>query len=181
MIFAPIRPAILALIQALVTPLGDVLVTWKDQPTPYVPPGTKTLFKLGVGPASTLGWGDRRLNYDPSAPLNAEMTETLVEVRKFTLKILCECFDQTDGATAWNYLETVRTRLGWYSSVQALLKVNVAINSDGPLQDLSRTVDNRVLSAASYDVFMSTFAVETDTANPFGYIETIEGPTGTLT
>lgn len=181
MLFAAKRPAILALVNKVMGTQGDCLAIWKDQPNPYTPPATKTLFKLALGPLSVKGADDEaRWSYDSTQPLGEEMQESITGYRLFTLKVLCECSDQTDGATAFNYLETLRTRLRWSSSRADLNAVNVAIVRCEDIQDLSRTVDNRAASIANLDIRMSTRTNEAD-PNRTGYIATVEGPTGTLT
>lgn len=177
MIFAPIRPVILALVKRLMG--TGVSCVWRDQKSTYTPPGTKTVCKLSLGPSGSKGWGESRIDYDPQAPAGQELTETVVQTRQFTLKILCECLDQTDEATAWNYLETLRTRFMWDSSLSALRSVNVALFGDSDLQDLSRVVDGRSLSAANLDIRLRTVAQEKDTQNPFTYIEKVNA-TGDL-
>jgi len=111
MLYTSIRPGILTLVNRIMGTQGDCVAIWKDQPNPYTPPGTKTLFKLSLGPLSSKGADDEaRWSYDPNQPAGQEMQESITGYRLFTLKVLCECADQTDGATAFNYLETLRTR-----------------------------------------------------------------------
>ncbi len=179
MLFTSIRPALLTLIQQIA---GEgVLVHWKEQPASYMPPGTKTVCKLSIGPSGSKGWDERRIDYDASRPLGAECVEQITGVRYFTLKILCECLLQTDDSTAPNYLETIRTRLGFSSSSAILKTVNVSLTGDSDLQDLTRTIDNRPASIANLDIKIAATANERDPANPFGYIETVEEPAGTVT
>lgn len=181
MLFATIRPAILSLVNTLMGVQGDCLAIWKDQPTPYTPPGTKTLFKLSLGPLVTKAADDEvRTSYDGTQPLGEEMAETVTGYRTFTLKVLCECGDQTDSGTAQNYLETLRTRLRWTTSRAALNAVNVAMVGTADILDLSRTVDNRAWSIANLDIRLATRTNETNPVRN-GYIETVAGPTGTLT
>lgn len=181
MLFASIRPALLALVNKLMGTQGDCLAIWKDQPTPYTPPGTKTLFKLSLGPLSAKAADDEvKTSYDGTQPLGHEMAETVTGYRTFTLKVLCECADQTDSATAQNYLETLRTRLRWTTSRAALNAVNVAVVRTEDIQDLSRTVDNRAASIANLDIRLATRTNETNPERN-GYIDTVAGPTGTLT
>ncbi len=171
MLFTAIRPAILTLVRSIAG--QGVFCYWRDQPASYVPPGSKTVCKLSLGPSGSVGWSESRISYDATQSAGQELAETVVNIQQFTLKILCECFDQSDGATAWNYLEVIRTRFSWTSSCDALKAVNVAYFSDADLQDLSRTVDNRVLSAANLDLRLRTTATETDSAHRFPFIETV--------
>lgn len=174
MLFATIRPTILALVNSLMSPQGDCLAIWRDQPTPYTPPGTKTLFKLSLGPLSAKAADDElRTDYDGTKPLGQEMGETVTGYRTFTLKVLCECSDQSDSATAQNYLETLRTRLRWSTSRATLNAVNVAMVRTEDIQDLSRTVDNRVMSSANLDIRLATRTNETNPQRG-GYISAID-------
>jgi len=181
MLYTSIRPGILTLVNRIMGTQGDCVAIWKDQPNPYTPPGTKTLFKLSLGPLSSKGADDEaRWSYDPNQPAGQEMQESITGYRLFTLKVLCECADQTDGATAFNYLETLRTRLRWTSSRSALNAVNVALVRCEDIQDLSKTVDNRAASIANLDIRLATRTNEAD-PNRTGYIATVSDPHGTLT
>lgn len=173
MIFTAIRPALLALVKQLAGLEG----VWRDQPNPYTPPGTKAILKLSLSPTQGKGQDARTFRFQSS---DSTLRETVSGYRIFTLRILCECLDQSDGATALNYLETLRTRLRWTTTSQALHAVRVAFIDSLPTVDLSRTIDNRVASIAALDVRLATMAQE-ENPNPVDWIETVRDPVGTLT
>ncbi len=173
-LFTPIRPALLALIQNIAESGTDAY--WRDQINRYAPQGTKTVFKLSLGPTGRKGLDDAIVNeYDASKPLGQEMTENVAGYRLFTLKVLCECLLQGDDSTAWGHLELIATRIQWSTSKAQLNAVNVGFVRISDLQDLSRMIDGRQASIASIDIRLST---RTNERNPQGngYIDTVNIP-----
>lgn len=176
MMFTTIRPALLALVKSLMGPTVDAY--WRDQTDRYIPQGSKTVFKLSLGPSTGKGLNDdKRVEYDPTAPLNQELTENVTGYRLFTMKALCECLNQTDGSTANNYLETLRTRLRFSTSSDALHVVNVSLVSIGDILDLSKVQDGRQTSIGNLDIRLSTRTNERNTDGRGGYIATVDTPT----
>lgn len=182
--YAAIRPGILSLVKSI----SGIDTVWKDQPQRYVrqsvtygPPSASpgTICKLSIGPASVKGRDELRTEYDENQAQGQELQDTATGIRLLTLKITVETFDQTDGKTAEYYIEAIRTRFRFQSTLNTLTDLNCALISFADIVLLPETRDSRAVSIASLDVRLSCRATDIDPIRR-GYIDTVEPPDGTF-
>lgn len=163
-----IRPALLTLLGQI----SGLHTDWEDKQRPFVPENTRTILLLKIRPILSKGVDDLRVNQDLTKPNGTEMGFEVHGVRLFTLGCKVECYEQWDDGDAWQYLETIRNRLQFPTSLAALLNVNVALVELGSVVDLGQPRDNHIVSIANLDVRLCAGAQETDPTR-VGYINNV--------
>jgi hypothetical protein len=178
--WAAVRPVLLQ----LAADLSAADAAWEDQPDAYVRPKAaagkagRAVLSLSIGPVTSWGQDELRTEFvegrvnDADEP--AEYRDTAVGQRRIPLNIRCDSLDQRDDATAFTYLERLRTRLAWRSSVAALSAVKVAVSHRGEATPIQTTVDDHAASRAILSVILWGVFAETDPVG-YTYIETVSG------
>lgn len=161
--WAVIRPALKAIIVS-VTSLAAV--TWEDQPDEYVPPDSRAIIKLNIGVPQDTG--------DEIRPFYSTglIQDTIVTWSKFTLKVKCESYDQTDGKTAVYYLAQIRNRLSRRGVLDAFTTTKCALIANTPITDLGDYADDRKRSVATFDIRLALVTQELDPAT-YPNVETV--------
>lgn len=101
-----------------------------------------------------------------------DLFETAVGFRKFVLQVQAWVLQDQDTLMAIGTIERLKTRLGWNSSLQRLLAINVDLTDIGPTRNMSAPKDGRQWSVASMDVTLTAAFEETDTV-AVGFIERV--------
>lgn len=159
--------ALVTLVQAL-TGLDTV---WIDQPRPEVNDVTRGIALLSFTAVQAVGRDEVRSAFDVGTQ---DFGDTAVGQRILPLRIRVESYDQNDTSTAWNYLERLRTRLRWQSSIDALQTVKCGVAVTGPTMALQVMADDRAVSAAALDVSLNCELSEADPTR-YPYVAEIQG------
>ena len=167
MSLADICPALVTLAAAL-TGLDAV---WENQPRPEINDTTRGIVLLSFGQTTSVGRDEVRSAYDSGTD---DYGDTAVGQRMLPWRIKVESLEQDDNLTAWAYLEQLRLRLRWQSSIDALNAVNVSLATTGQVQDLQVPVDQRVASIAALDVMLNASFSEADPTR-YPYVAEITG------
>lgn len=146
--WSSIRPAL----RDIVAALSGLQTVWADQPQPYVDPAQRAIARLSIKSVVSQGWDENGQDFDPQQPQGFELADLWSGIRKFTLSIRIESFEQSDGKTAQEYCEDVRARLYWRSSVEACHAVNCAVYSDEQTVEVPVQADDRAQSVAVLDL-----------------------------
>lgn len=170
---ATIRP----LLKSLIANLSGLDCKWSDQPDQYTSSAQRAVCDLSISSPQSVGWDQLTTLEDDTQPQGNELQDRIDGIRKFVLKIKCTSYEQGDSKTALSYLESVRTRMSFRSTIERLHSVNVAWTGDKALLDIPTMSDGRAVSIAVLDLAMAFWAIETD-PNRYGYISTINGGDG---
>jgi hypothetical protein len=169
--FSTIRPAI----KALISSLSGLNAEWEESQRPFLDPATMAIVLLKARPVASKGTRDSVVEeFDATRPQGEEFQEVTLGSRTLVVSVKVESWDQRDAFVAHGYAERVRNRLSWASSRAALREVNVSLAKCQTIQDLDRTEDNRRISVAVLDLLLNVHVREVDTANRYGYIQTVE-------
>jgi hypothetical protein len=172
-----IRPALLTLFEDL----SGLQTVWHEKRRPYVKPKDQAIVLLAVRSAQGVGIDDRRYRDTGESIPDYPYRESANGHRLVSLDIRVESFRHDDDRFAFNAAETIRTRLGWRSSHEALLAHEVAIVTKGETLDVSGLVqDDRVTSVAVFEAILGVGVCEEDTKHPVPAIETVNDPQGTF-
>lgn len=142
---------------------------WRAQPQ-KMQQGASAVIDL-LAPTS-IGVDDLRWTdvADPTTGAITGVQATIVGQRELTLQVSVWSPSQKLGSSARMYLERLRTRLRWPSTLATLKELGLAhVRTEGVV-DIEPEQDNRVRSGAALDVRLAYAASEADVAIP--YIET---------
>jgi hypothetical protein len=167
-------------LQVVVERISDhAHVVWRDERAPFVADGV--IVRLHLRSVQGVGTPEPREREDLD-DVGAEIKTDIVEQKTATLSILVECFDQV--VTAHTLLEKMRTRFWRPWALTRLREVDCAVLRSDPTQDLPTSYDNRVWSAAAFDLRLGWVTVDTqegfdesaedgDETDASPYIETV--------
>jgi hypothetical protein len=174
-------------LQELVESLSGAPAQMQDEPRDYVDPDVRAVALLSVfsiGALSSrpdkdyedgegLGYAEAPFGdlWGGSSP---NLIEWVSEVEEIVLRVLLESYSQHPSDVARAYLERLRARLCWTSSLQTIKGLGLSYQSTDQVTEVSTTYDDHVISAAVLDVRFTVRNNETDTANPHARIETVE-------
>lgn len=147
---------------------------WRKTPrTMHVGPS----MQLDIITSNGIGW-DELVSRDASGPATQEIVYGL---REMTLQVTVWSLSQKLAESARFYLELLRTRLRWTSSLQALDALGLALIGVMPMVLIDAAQDGRTPSQASLDLRLSYGVAESDAPVPFiGKVDitrTIDGGT----
>lgn len=154
-------------------------VVWKDQPRPMVDPVKRAIILLSTIATGSTGYDERIQLQDMAQPQGQEIGDQYNSIRKFTLSIRCESYEQSNSRIAYQYLENIRTRFNFRGINQSLNAARMAWYEAAQTQDLSDTRDTRVCSIAVLDIKFRAHINEVDPQR-FGYVDSVDF-TGTTT
>ncbi len=185
---ATIRPILLALIASL-SGLPSTHVWWRDAPEPFLPDQHITLRMtsiVGSGVDAVVypydAAGDTIDADEDEEPDNVGLTETIQEVREFTLSVLAVSMGHVDGSVAMQLTERVRTRMRMATTLATLNAAHLAairVLSSTDLSDARpNPIDQRTRSIANLDIRFRAAASVAGDGLP--WIETFETD-GTIT
>lgn len=156
---------------ALLTSLLGIPCQWRTQPKQMIVGTQATLDWLG---GTGLGADERSLTDVDAAGAPTEVDadiaaveETVYGLREATVQVTALSLDQTLDKSARAYLETLRTRLRWTSTVEAMKAMGLALVGIQPIVQLDPTKDGRINSQASLDIRLAYGVAETDAPGPF--------------
>lgn len=161
-------------LKTLAANLGGLDAYWEDQQRPYINPSTRAALLLSLGPSNPIGRDEIRSDWDASRD-HAEWQDTAVGIRRLPWRIKCYGFEETDAKVAQFYLERIRTRLRWMSTVRALNALSLSRANTGQVTDLSVPVDDRMTSIAFLDIGLNAVFQETDVDHGYTYIAEFHG------
>ena len=101
-----------------------------------------------------------------------DLYEVNYDIHRFNLQVQAWETEHSDAHWAFETLETLRTRLGWASSLRRLLAVNVDLTDIGTATKISQTINKRRWSIGSMDLTFTAVFSELDPV-PVGWIERI--------
>lgn len=158
----------LAAIAASLTGLDAV---WENEPRPATNDVTRAIVLLSFTATSAIGRDEVRSAFDDGTQ---DFGDTAVGQRILPWRIVVESLEQDNGDTAWDYLEKLRLRLRWQSSIDALNSLSVTVNVTGQVQDLQVPVDDHIASKAALDVTLNATFTEADPVR-YPYVAEITG------
>jgi hypothetical protein len=141
-----IRPKILEVFAPI---CGAADVSWRDRERAFVRPSYGAAVYLHTTGARRHGWDDIRLAHNVGTE---KLDYTQAGIRAFTLSVLAEAYNHSDGTTALEYLEEIRDALQRPQILADLRLVGLTVTDVSQTTDLTGSVDDHVLSAASLDV-----------------------------
>jgi hypothetical protein len=149
-------------------------------PPGFTDPVRQAKLEYRVIACSGIGQDEYRYAYDAGADT---MRLTLSGVRKFTVAVRCEGYDQGSARGAQWYLERIYTRLNLPNVNDYFDSLNVAWIDAGPYVDLPTEKDNRLFSVGSKDFVFTTSVNESadglgdpllPVASPVPYIQSVQ-------
>lgn len=170
-----IRPALAAAIVQM-TGLDPRLVVWKGtlaERSQVI--GTRVV--LSTNSVVSVGIDETRREGSLN-PLDDAMV-TITGVRQFTWTVMIEAQNQGVGDTARELIETVRTRMGRQSTIDALGTVGIGLANDLAVTHTDYLESGRMVSMAALDMLMN--AVENDdddTVDAGGWIGEVDVVSG---
>ncbi len=117
---------------------------------------------------------------DPAPVAGKELIVSQVGNRHLTLNVQVQTWDQRLSKSARMFLERLRTRARWPSSLMELQALGLAVVRVGDLVILDPLTDDHDYSRASLDVFFSGYVLEVDTT-PETYIQSTDVASNELT
>lgn len=143
---------------------ADVLaVQWGDQP---VTMQTGTTATLDLLEPEQLGVDDRVIE-EVEVEGEPHVTETAIGAREMTLQVTVASQSQKLHKSARAYLEQLRTRLHWSSSIASLAALGLSLVSMGPVVEFDPIENSRVISKSALEIRVGYIHSETDAPAPF--------------
>lgn len=146
----------------------EVLVD-PQEPQTFVSPTTQGQLFIEIRSGAMLGDDEFTRVYD--AVTNKQIV-TQKGNRLFTLTVRMESYDSTSNA--YETLEKIRNRLRRPSSLARLRAEKMTVYETQPVVSLPTKYDNRVISAANFDLHMALFFTDIDTTDDGIWVETVE-------
>lgn len=162
--FAEIQTELPALFEALM----GISCNWRDQAVPFVD-GPQAFLDV-LAPAAVgvddLRWSEVGVDAeDPTLPDTIQAT--MVGNREMTIQVTVWNDRQPLDVSARYYLERLRTRLRFPSTLEAMRALGLAQVRTEAMIDLDPTEDGRVMSQTSMDLRLAYVVAETDDAQPY--------------
>ena len=147
--------------------------TWLLDPDPYTSDADAALVRCKVRRIAPLGIDEHRYRAD-----NTGTDET--GNRDIVLTLRAECYDLS--VEAGELLGRILTGLMFAATGDALEAIGLAYQKNSGITDLSHQVDNRVVNAASVDVWLNGVSnVSTPDAGQIASVDTTNQVPGTIT
>jgi hypothetical protein len=145
--------------------LLEIPCDWRKQPRAMHCAPSALLDLVTSGPIGV----DELVSADAPGPAT---TETVYGLREMTVQVTVWSLSQKLGASARFFLERLRTRLRWTSSVTALAMLGLALVGVEPIVLADAPQDGRTASQASMDLHFTFGVAESDAPTPF--IESVD-------
>lgn len=150
------KTALLALVKTC-SGLTQYGVFWYNDPNYAVNATDKCAVKCRLRGYAGRGIDEKRYTYSAGSP--GTMVNEQVGNRDVVLSLVVESWGLS--AEASEVLDQIRTRLRRESSRDALLAINLALQTIDATIELPTTVDNRAVSVASMDIHLSGIVDDT--------------------
>lgn len=141
-------------------------VIWGLDPTPFISDVDRAMIYMKVRQFQPEGNDDTRYSLSGTT-----FTTEQCGQRVTVLTMRAEVYDQSLEAS--DLLETVRVGLRLPTTIVALNAINLAYVRCGPTQDVNYEIDNRVVNAATMEVWLNGIVDISSTQNNEGWIETV--------
>lgn len=143
--------------------LGDIATQWGDQPTKFVQGPSATIDLLAPEAVGV----DDRIWEDVGSPDPTAVKETAIGHREIVVQVTVTSISQKLQDSARMYLERLRTRLRWTSSIGSLAALGLGLLEIGPVIEIDPIENGRVISRSALEVRCSYVHSETDAEIPF--------------
>lgn len=142
------------------TALLGIPCDWRKQPRQV---HVSASAQLDILTSNGVGW-DELTSHDVSGPAT---TETVYGLREMTIQVTVWSLSQKLAESARFYLERLRTRLRWSSSLAALDALGIALIGVMPMVLIDAPQDGRTPSQGSLDLRFAFGVAESDAPAPF--------------
>lgn len=159
--------------KALAASLTGLQAVWRDRTRPIVSDTTRAIVYLSIVAIATVGVDERRTEYDETRD-HQEFVDTVVGRRRAMVRFQVESYEQGNGKTAPDYLETLRLRLRWTASMDALHAFDCALIKPGDIIDVPTFFDDHAKSSAACDCAFSLVCTAEELAG-YTYIASFSG------
>ncbi len=162
-----------AIISSL-TGLADGETFWVNDPNPYPGAESRAQVKLKLFSLSTIGIDEHRTAFNPPGYPDQTLVTTEIGNREVMISILVEMYDLS--AEACELCDAIRTGLRAAAVRDMLNGINLALEATTTTKMLPTTYDNRVISAASFDIqFGGIASVISHVETNQGWIDHLNG------
>lgn len=173
-----LNPAVLSLVERLAVDANHstLSVEHKDRSRKLISPQNKRALTLQI--LNIVGLGDDEERHEDvaadatgaDAPWAGELRARVVGHRRVTYRVVCDALENTDKAWAWGTIERIRTRLRRTTSIDALARVDAALNSVGQSLEANFRHDKRIVNRVILDFALNVRVNDVEEA-PIGWIE----------
>ncbi len=173
-----LNPAVLSLVESIAVDAngGTLTAEHKDRARKLLSTQQKRALTLQI--LNVIGLGDDEERSEDvasgatgaDAPWAGKLRRSVVGHRKVTYRLVCDALENTDKAWAWGTIERVRTRLRRTTSLDALARVDAALNSVGQSLEANFRHDKRIVNRVLLDFALNVRVNDVEEA-PIGWIE----------